>query len=161
MVSKLTKEDFYLVIEKTPLVSVDFFITTKDNKVLLGYRNNDPAYGTYFTPGGVIYKNEIINDSIRRVLKNEIGLDYELLKKYITFNKVYTHIYPNNFKDNIFSTHYVCLSYHIKLPLNSYEYIINPQDEQHDKIVWYDYDYILKSNSVHHYVKEMVSDYLK
>lgn len=55
MISKLNKEDFYLVIEKTPLVSVDFFITTKDNKVLLGYRNNDPAYGTYFTTGGVIY----------------------------------------------------------------------------------------------------------
>ncbi len=156
--NKLNENDFYKVIENTPLVSVDFIIKSKDNKILLGYRNNNPAHGNYFTPGGVIYKNELVGEAITRVLKNELGLDYELVKNNIKFNRVYSHIYPNNFKDDLFSTHYVCLSYIIDLPQQNDNYNIVAQDKQHDSIVWYSHDEIIKSNKVHNYVKEMILD---
>jgi colanic acid biosynthesis protein WcaH len=155
---KLNKKDFYRVIEKTPLVSVDFIIKSKDDKILLGYRNNNPARGTYFTPGGVIHKNELVGEAITRVLKNELGLDYESIKNYINFNRVYNHIYPNNFKNDLFSTHYVCLSYIINLPKQNDKYNITSKDKQHGSIAWYSHDEIIKSNKVHNYVKEMILD---
>ena len=81
----LNKEDFYSVVKKTPLVSVDFIIKN-NGKILLGYRNNNPARGTYFTPGGVIFKDEKINEAISRVLNDELGIDYNPIKNNIEFN---------------------------------------------------------------------------
>lgn len=150
----LNKEDFYNVVEKTPLVSVDFIIKHND-KVLLGCRNNNPAKGTYFTPGGVIFKNEKVDDAIGRVLHDELGINYEMISN-VEFNGVFNHMYPNNFKDDSFGTHYVCLSYIIHLDLPLSEYGINISDPQHKDIEWRDVTTILESDDVHSLVKEMV-----
>lgn len=45
------------VVEYTPLVSIDL-VTMYQDKVLLGRRVNKPAFGYYFTIGGVVRKNE-------------------------------------------------------------------------------------------------------
>ncbi len=152
----LNKEDFYSVVKKTPLVSVDFIIKN-NGKILLGYRNNNPARGTYFTPGGVIFKDEKINEAISRVLNDELGIDYNPIKNNIEFNGVFNHMYPNNFKDESFGTHYVCLSYIINLDLPLDEYGISVSDSQHDGIEWRSIETIINSNDVHPLVKEMIN----
>ncbi|WP_370701703.1 NUDIX domain-containing protein [Thauera phenylacetica] len=43
-------------------------------ELLLGLRNNSPAKGWWFTPGGRIRKNEPLYDAQCRVAKDEIGL---------------------------------------------------------------------------------------
>ena len=46
----LSKEKYYKIIEQTTLTSVDL-IPYYDGKILLGFRKNKPAQGTWFTPG--------------------------------------------------------------------------------------------------------------
>jgi colanic acid biosynthesis protein WcaH len=152
----LNKEDFYSVVEKTPLVSVDFIIKN-NGKILLGHRNNNPARGTYFTPGGVIFKDERVIDAISRVLWDELGIEYDLITSNIEFNGVFNHMYPNNFKDESFGTHYVCLSYIINLELPIEEYGISISDSQHDDIEWRGTEAIINANDVHPLVKEMIN----
>jgi hypothetical protein len=40
-----------------PLVSIDLIIRDNADRVLLGLRNNEPAKGYFFVPGGIILKD--------------------------------------------------------------------------------------------------------
>tara|TARA_R110000868_G_scaffold265860_4_gene524753 strand:+ start:682 stop:1212 length:531 start_codon:yes stop_codon:yes gene_type:complete len=157
MSKSLIPEDFYRVVEKTPLVSVDLIIKNKDNEIVLGYRNNNPAFSTYFTPGGVIRKNEKVDDAIKRVLKDEVGIEYDTIVNRITFNGVFNHFYDNNFTDDKFGTHYVCLSYIIDISNINIENTNNGSsyDNQHSSIGWYSINDLKNNTEVHQYVKEM------
>ena len=56
----LSKESFSLACAALPLVSIDLLVTrpgTQGKELLLGLRNNRPAQGWWFTPGGRIRKN--------------------------------------------------------------------------------------------------------
>jgi colanic acid biosynthesis protein WcaH len=39
---------------------------------------NEPAKGKYFVPGGVIRKNETMQDAFARILKAEVGIEASL-----------------------------------------------------------------------------------
>ena len=157
MSKSLITEEFYKVVEKTPLVSVDLIVKNKDNEIVLGYRNNNPAKNTYFTPGGVIRKNEKVDDAIKRILKDEVGIEYDTISDRITFNGIFNHFYDNNFADDIFGTHYVCLSYIIDISdigiNNNSEG--NGYNNQHSSLDWYPINDIKNNTEVHQYVKEM------
>jgi len=45
----LSDDVFQIVIDSTPLISIDILIK-KDNKILLGRRTNKPAKGFFFQP---------------------------------------------------------------------------------------------------------------
>lgn len=59
--------------ELMPLPCVDLLIIHED-RLLLMKRRNQPGQGLWFTPGGRIYKNESIEDAVKRVLLEETGL---------------------------------------------------------------------------------------
>jgi len=62
-----------------------------DNKkmsVLLIKRNDYPFKDRWCLPGGFVYSNENLEDSPRRVLKNETGLDKIYLEQLYTFGAV-------------------------------------------------------------------------
>ena len=69
----LEKSVFTTVIDSTPLVSIDLLIENTDGKILLGYRNNRPAKGYWFVPGGRIQKGESMDDAFQRLTQSEIG----------------------------------------------------------------------------------------
>ena len=46
------------VVRLAPLVAIDLVIRNARGDILLGLRNNEPAKGCYFVPGGMILKNE-------------------------------------------------------------------------------------------------------
>lgn len=62
------------ILQVTPILCVDVLIIA-DNKCLLLMRNNDPVKGTYWFPGGRIYKNELIEQAAIRKAKEETNLD--------------------------------------------------------------------------------------
>jgi len=62
----LDDQTFKVVINSTPLISIDLLVT-KDNKILLGRRINKPAQGCLFSIGGRVYKNETINNAMMRI----------------------------------------------------------------------------------------------
>jgi len=72
---KIDKKHVLEIIEATPLVSIDLVIRNPSNKVLLGKRNNRPAMGYWFVPGGRIFKNETINQALKRISEVELGQD--------------------------------------------------------------------------------------
>ncbi|MBF4436458.1 NUDIX domain-containing protein, partial [Vibrio anguillarum] len=66
---------FKTIIENTPLVSIDLVVYNQKNEALLGKRNNRPAQGYWFVPGGRILKDESIAVAFRRLTLNELGAE--------------------------------------------------------------------------------------
>ena len=56
-----------------PLPCIDLLVTHKGN-LLLMLRNNEPGKDLWFTPGGRIFKDEKLEDTVKRVLSEETGL---------------------------------------------------------------------------------------
>ena len=133
------------IIKHTTLTSIDLVIIYK-NKILLGLRNNEPAKNYFFVPGCRTYKNETQKEGIKRVGLQELGI--EIKKEDIKLLGVFDHIYPNNFDNKNFGTHYVVSAYLIKL-----EKLPNiKKDNQHEKLHFYDLKELNELN-IHKYTK--------
>jgi colanic acid biosynthesis protein WcaH len=116
----LSASDFAEVVRLTPLISIDLILRNSNGDALLGVRNNEPAKGFYFVPGGRILKNERIADAFRRIILNETGVSADISQS--TFKGVFEHIYDSNFANRSdFGTHYVVLAYQITQPLTMYD----------------------------------------
>ena len=145
--SMLPLDEFQIIVKSTPLVSIDFVVRAPGGKVLLGYRNNRPAQGYWFVPGGRIFKDESIKLAFLRLLDIELGLRVEdLAAKPLG---LYQHFYPDNFSGKSFSTHYVVIAYEIQLQ----ETPSTLPEIQHSNYKWFTKDELLESDMVHHHTK--------
>lgn len=139
----LSAGDFAEVVRLTPLISIDLILRNSNGDALLGVRNNEPAKGFYFVPGGRILKNERIADAFRRILLNETGVSADISQS--TFKGVFEHIYDSNFANRSdFGTHYVVLAYQITQPFDDVRL-----DSQHSAFEWWDDERIRTSRIVH------------
>jgi colanic acid biosynthesis protein WcaH len=141
----LSKKDFIDIVRNTPLVAIDLIIENKEGEILLGWRNNFPAKGFWFVPGGRIRKDEHFEDAFNRIVKTEIGIEYALGDT--TFLGVFEHIYPNeNFAaEPGFGTHYIVIAYRIKIDKKIEELPL----DQHQDYWWATLDEILEDGNVH------------
>jgi colanic acid biosynthesis protein WcaH len=146
--SKLSDSTFKIVINSTPLISIDLLVK-KDNKILLGRRINKPAQVCFFSIGGRIYKNETINIAMMRIAKSELNIE---LKSTPRFIDVFEHFYDDSIYQDV-STHYVNLAYEIEI-----EDTPNLPTEQHNEYQWFTIEELLKSKQVHKYVKDYFKD---
>ena len=145
---KIDKKHVLKIIEATPLVSIDLVIRNPPNKVLLGKRNNRPAMGYWFVPGGRIFKNETINQALKRISEVELGQD--LSTKAPSLLGAYDHIYEDNFLNvKGINTHYVVLAFVIALQ----QKIEVKLDEQHTELKWWEVDKLLQDQTVHQNTK--------
>lgn len=141
---KLDKETFLKVIDSTPLVAIDFIIENDDKKILLGKRLNKPAQAYWFVPGGRIRKNETIQTAFNRILKTELGLEWDFNKAKL--HGAYDHIYEDNFaSEKDINTHYVVIAY--KLNLNGDQLL--HFDEQHSELRWMSETELMEDKQVH------------
>jgi colanic acid biosynthesis protein WcaH len=145
---KIDKKHVLEIIEATPLVSIDLVIRNPSNKVLLGKRNNRPAMGYWFVPGGRIFKNETINQALKRISEMELGQDLSI--KAPSLLGAYDHIYEDNFLNvKGINTHYVVLAFGIALQ----QEIKVKSDEQHTELKWWEIDKLLQDQTVHQNTK--------
>ena len=145
---KIDKKHVLEIIEATPLVSIDLVLRNPSNKVLLGKRNNRPAMGYWFVPGGRIFKNETINQALKRISEVELGQD--LSTKAPSLLGAYDHIYEDNFLNvKGINTHYVVLAFVIALQ----QEIEVKSDEQHTELKWWEVDKLLQDQTVHQNTK--------
>ena len=145
---KIDKKHVLEIIEATPLVSIDLVIRNPSNKVLLGKRNNRPAMGYWFVPGGRIFKNETINQALKRI--SEVELSQDLSIKAPSLLGAYDHIYEDNFLNvKGINTHYVVLAFGIALQ----QEIEVKSDEQHTELKWWEIDKLLQDQTVHQNTK--------
>lgn len=140
----LDNETFKVVVNSTPLISIDLLVK-KNKYFLLGKRSNKPAQGYLFSVGGRVYKNEKINSAILRIAKNELDID---LKSSPRFIGVFEHFYDDSIYKDI-STHYINLAYEIEL-----EEIPNLPKDQHSGYKWLTVNDLLLDSQVHKYVKD-------
>lgn len=92
---KLPSEQFRTVVRDTVLVSLDLLILNDENEVLLGRRLNSPAKGFLFVPGGRIYKGEGPEAALRRISKQEVGIQFTA--RDTSLYGIYHHLYPDTF----------------------------------------------------------------
>lgn len=142
--------DFKVIIDNTPLVSVDL-IVKYDNKILLGKRVNRPAKNSWFTLGGRVLKSETIQNAIKRIAKDELSVNLES-KPY--FIGVFEHLYDDSIFEKT-STHYVNLAYEVTIK-NSIDF----PTEQHSEYKWFLIEELMHSNEVHTYVKDYFTEEL-
>ena len=145
MTEKLSREDFIQIIRNTPLISIDIIVEDPEGEILLGWRNNSPAKGYWFVPGGRILKGEHFEDAFKRIVKAETGMDFSLSDT--VFLGIYEHVYPDeNFAgDPSFGTHYIVIAYRLKLTESPGDL---PKD-QHTDYWWATLDDLLEDPNVH------------
>jgi colanic acid biosynthesis protein WcaH len=143
----LPLQSFKLIVESTPLISLDLIVRGADERVLLGKRINRPAQGYWFVPGGRILKNETVNSTFMRLLDEELGLRSEDVSSRAL--GIYEHFYPDNFTGGNFGTHYVVVAYEVNLS----EISLSLPKNQHSHYKWFESEEILQSHRVHKYTK--------
>lgn len=153
----LSRQDYLEVVKKTQVVSVDLIIQDDKGRILVGKRKNSPAKGTYFVPGGRIYKQENITQGFKRILKDEIGIT-NMSKVRWSFNCITDHIYPDNFADALdengdsIPMHFVCIGINVYLDVGI-EFDRETFQIQHDECLWLTPKELLLHKNVHDYTK--------
>lgn len=143
------KDTYLKIIELTPLVSIDL-IVTNGTHVLLGKRNNAPARGSLFVPGGAIKKNETLDVACRRISLSELGVELSLVDSALL--GVFDHIYDDNFINDQFGTHYVCIGLNFDgKDLVSFD--MKDPSSQHDGYFWMLKEEILDHPMIHENTK--------
>ena len=144
----LDQQTFSTVIKSSPLVSIDLLVIKPNGQALLGQRLNRPAKGFWFVPGGRILKNESLASAFKRLTLDELGTEFAI--EQATLQGPYDHFYNDNVLGEEFSTHYVAISYVIKLtqPLSNL-----PMDVQHNGYKWFAINELLSNNAVHKHTK--------
>ena len=66
---------FETVVASTPLISIDLLVQNEHGEYLLGLRNNRPAQGYWFVPGGRVLKNETLDGAFKRLTFEELGIE--------------------------------------------------------------------------------------
>jgi colanic acid biosynthesis protein WcaH len=146
--ARLEPGDFENVIRLTPLVAIDMVVRSSDGRVLVGRRNNEPAKGCFFVPGGRITKNETLAAAFRRISLAELGAEKQI--EEARFLGVYEHFYPTNHLEREgFGTHYVTLAYELTSPVQD---ALLPK-EQHGEYAWQTEAELLSCPTVHENTK--------
>ena len=122
----IPQEEYTKILSVLPILCVDLLILFK-GKCLLLKRNNEPAKGQYWFPGGRIYKMEIIKEAALRKAKEEVNFDCQF-QEIISIEET---IYKKN-KDMLTDMHTVNLC--CKLATDSINEIV--LDEQHSDHTW-------------------------
>ena len=102
----IPQTEWKTIVENAPLVSVDLLIE-HEGGVLLGKRENEPAKGEWFVPGGTVLKNESRTDAVDRVAIEELG-EPVVIDDCLG---CYEHFYDCSEIDGVRSKHYLATAY--------------------------------------------------
>jgi len=119
-----------------PLPCVDLLVTHKGN-LLLMLRNNEPGKDLWFTPGGRIYRNEPLEEAVKRILFEETRLKPNNITQISTMS----HMWPQ--------THTVTTYYKVEVNTDK----VKP-DKQHRDHRWIN----RMEDGLHPYLIEMIED---
>lgn len=80
MRKRLPLKLFNTIYSNAPRLCVDLVVKTKDG-VLLTLRNIPPAKGFWHIPGGTVRHGEKLSDAVKRVGKEELGVNVKILSQ--------------------------------------------------------------------------------
>jgi colanic acid biosynthesis protein WcaH len=144
---------FKQVIEHAPLFSIDLVVMNESQQVLLGLRNNPPAQGFWFVPGGRVYKNETLIDAFARITQAELGCSFPYKADHQL--GLFDHFYPDSMLDPNISTHYINAPFLIHW--SSQDVLPFPK-QQHQAYRWLSLPTLIQDASVHQNSKVFISN---
>jgi|688.fasta_scaffold25111_13 colanic acid biosynthesis protein WcaH len=83
------------ILKTMPILCVDV-VLIRDKKVLLMFRKNEPAKDTWWFPGGRVFKNETLEETIIRKLKEEVNIENFSIYKQLTITETDFETGPRN-----------------------------------------------------------------
>ena len=116
-------DEWRTIVANVPLVSVDLVIE-HDGDVFLGKRENEPAKGEWFVPGGTVFKSERRTEAVHRVAEEEVG-ESVVIDDCLGTSE---HFYETAETDGIDSKHYLATGYRCHFERTGPELAV---DEQH------------------------------
>lgn len=154
----LSKDVFLGVVDAAPLVAMDLVVVRGDSEILLGLRNNRPAQGFWFVPGGRIRKNESMQAALARVARDELALDLGQLPAAPQHMGAFEHFYADCFAGDVgVSTHYVVMGNLVQLPAGTE---LSVADGQHSALRWWPLAEAQQAAEVHRFTKDYVDTIL-
>lgn len=154
----LSSNDLRTAIGLVPLVSLDLVISDTLGRVLVGFRLNSPARGTWFTPGGRIRKGEGLGAAMLRIAMVELGMPKEgasVVVQRALLMGAWDHFYPDAAFSPTVNTHYVNLPYAASLSEAEVNALNLPVGEQHGHWQWL--PLAQAADTVHEHVKPYVA----
>jgi colanic acid biosynthesis protein WcaH len=98
----IADDDWRTIVRNVPIVSVDLVVRHGDG-VVLGRRENRPARGEWFVPGGRVKKDEGLDEAVHRIAAAELGVDVDIESRL----GVYEHRYDESEFAAIPTKHYL------------------------------------------------------
>lgn len=138
-------EDWATIVDSMPVPSVDLVVVNGDGEFLLGKRENKPARGTWFVPGGRVLKNESLENAVHRLARQEIGLSVEIEDEL----GYYEHFYALSDTESDTGKHYIPVAYVVSVDGTQ----AVESDDQHGSLRWF--------SSVPKYTHNYTTDYLR
>jgi colanic acid biosynthesis protein WcaH len=99
---RLPDDEWRTVVRNVPIVSVDL-VVRHEGGVVLGRRENDPARGEWFVPGGRVRKDEPLVDAVHRVARDELGVEVTVERRL----GAYEHFWEESEFDDVATKHYL------------------------------------------------------
>lgn len=99
-------DDWRTVVANVPIVSVDLLVRYEGGLVF-GERQNDPARGWWFLPGGRVQKGETRVEAVHRIAREELGLSVEIVESLGAFE----HFYDSSDVPGVDTKHYLANGY--------------------------------------------------
>lgn len=72
-------DKYKFILNNMPVPCVDVVIFNEKKEILLLKRDNEPAKGVWWVPGGRILKNETIADAAIRKVREELGVNSKFI----------------------------------------------------------------------------------
>lgn len=114
----LAFEEYRRFLSTMPIVCVDCLVVNYRGEFLLVKRENEPLRGEYWLPGGRVRKGERLADAVQRKMREEIGVDVDIVENVGFFEEFYDKT-KENAEGGVHSISFVYLvnprSYDIKL----------------------------------------------
>jgi ADP-ribose pyrophosphatase YjhB (NUDIX family) len=92
-------EVFKDIFSKVPRVTVEV-VLIKDGGIVLSLRNIEPYKGYWHTPGGTLFHKEKVEDAVKRVAKEELGVSVEV-DKFLGYWEIPEWTQPKGFSHAI------------------------------------------------------------
>ena len=105
----IPEETFGACLDALPQVCVEVLLE-RDGRLLVARRTNEPARGEWFWPGGRLYKGEELDDAARRIGREELGLDIDVVERV----GVYSHFWDTSSVAGADSRHTVNVAYRVR-----------------------------------------------
>lgn len=82
-------EEYRRVLSTMPIVCVDCVVVNDKGQYLLVRRDNEPLKGEYWVPGGRLHKGERLAEAVQRKMRQEIGVDVEIIRNLGFFEEFF------------------------------------------------------------------------